>query len=168
MDAVDLANSIDEIAAKIREGAIIPFIGAGACQRVDGNCPPVGSKLRQLIARALQYSSNGDMPIGDVPLSTTAQHFELRNKRNELVSLLMLEIGKETYLPSFIHQGLAMITKSVPQVNLIITTNYDTLMEKALGSPVNKPYHKLVQFPYRPNDKMDYQFSDDHVALYKM
>lgn len=168
MDAVDLDTAIAEIATSIREGTIVPFIGAGACQRKDGNCPPIGSKLCKLIAQRLQYSSNGDMPLGDIPLSTVAQHYQLKNERDELIKLLSQEIGKDTYLPSLVQEGLAKITKSFPGVKLVITTNYDALMEKAFGPPIHKTHDRLVQYPNRPNDQIDYEFREGSVALYKM
>jgi len=161
-------TAIEEIADWFNEGKLVPFIGAGASQRRDGNCPPTGAELRQFIARKLKYTSNGNQPLGDVPLSTMAQHFELQNGRPALIELLKNEIDNETYEPSPLQTGLAKIAKKIPRVQLIVTTNYDSLLERALGPPVSKKGDILVQFPHRPNDQLDYEFGEDSVAVYKL
>lgn len=168
MNGSAVATVVEDIAGWFRDGKVVPFLGAGACQRKDGNCPPLGSGLSQVISRELRYTSNGNRPLGDVPLSTIAQHFEVQKGRPDLVDLLKREIDRQTFEPSPLQASLAKITKQIGKVQLIVTTNYDRLVERTLGPPTNKDHDVLVQFPHRPNDQLDYEFREDAVALYKL
>lgn len=168
MNGSAIAAVVEEIAGWFREGKVVPFLGAGASQRKDENCPPLGAGLCQLMARELRYTSNGNRPLGDVPLSTMAQHFEVQKGRPDLIELLRNEIDKDAFEPSPLQTGLARITKQISRIQLIVTTNYDRLLEKSLGPPTSKNRDVLVQFPHRPNDQLDYEFRENVVAIYKL
>lgn len=168
MDPNKLEAAIEDIASKIKAGNVVPFIGAGASLRADGQCPPTGDGLLQCIAKGVGYCSNGDRPLGNIRLSTVAQHFEVEHGRDELVNLIQKKIAEEKCLPSLVHVGLAKITKLFPDISLIITTNFENLIETGLGSPIDKKYDVLVQFPDRPSDDISYEFHGDFVAVYKI
>ncbi len=168
MSPSEVTDKIQEIAEKIAEGKIIPFVGAGATQRADGKCPPTGGALCNILARGLRYTTNGTSPLGTLPLATLAQHFELRKGRPELIELLKQEIANRDFLPSPVYSALARIVKHFPDINLIITTNYDNLMDRSLGPPLDKPFEVLVQFPYRPCDDAGYRCPKGSVAVYKI
>ena len=100
MESNKLEAAIETIATKIRQGKVIPVVGAGASLRPDGKCPPDGATLSQVIAKGVGYCSNGDKPLGDIRLSTLAQHYEVENGRDELINLIQNELAEDKCLPS--------------------------------------------------------------------
>src|SRR6266542_3839790 len=118
----------------LRDGTVIPFLGAGASlgaraaalagDEEELDVLPSGSMLStRLAARA-------DFPKGAKPdLATVAQYLEVVSSRDDLNRELRQVFGRN-YEPSRLHRYLASIDRPL----LIVTTNYDDLIDKMHGA----------------------------------
>ena len=123
----------------LHEGLVIPFLGAGASLTGRGEGEKWSSqsgflpKAREL-AEYLQRRSN--YPGADsADLMQVAQYLDGVAGRGGLDRDLR-SIFSRSYVPGPVHHFLAEFTNL-----LIVTTNYDTLLEQAFG---RKPHHVLV------------------------
>jgi hypothetical protein len=126
-------------------GEVVPFLGAGASLGprpdkavFDGLKPtflPTGWELSTWLARQCEFPED---PSGD--LAKVASYFQIQSTRQDLTSSLR-QVFSADYPVGAIHELLADIGKPM----LIITTNYDDLIERAFRAR-NKPYH-LVTYP---------------------
>jgi hypothetical protein len=148
-----------EISDLLRQGKVIPFIGAGANL---GNRPPgarwnenttsflpKGDELSNWLAAIISFPP--DEPSDD--LAKVASYFAVESGRTRLIERLQTVFHKREYMPCDIHYLLAELAKSaelapgvdasvLPEFNLsgaeeakpllIVTTNYDVLTEIAL------------------------------------
>lgn len=134
------------IAKRLRQGYVIPFLGAGASQvgRPQGRAwdpqnpefLPSGSELSTLLAEETSF------PLAEERrnLATVASYYhEVSGRR--LLRERLREIIDRPYSFGPLHSLLASV--SAPLV--IVSTNYDTLLEQAFRA-AGRPYH-LVAYP---------------------
>ena len=133
------------ICRQFLRGEVVPFLGAGASlmprtqQTVfDGDHPaflPTAGELSTWLAEQSEF------PEGEPPdLAKVASYFQVQSNREELLTYLR-QIFSRDYPYGAIHHFLA----AVPKAMLIVTTNYDDLIEHAFDD-AGKPYH-LVMYP---------------------
>jgi hypothetical protein len=144
------------------KGVVVPFLGAGAGLSArpqgDSKAPPdrpflpSNREFKELLARAC------DFPPTEFEASTVAEiasYLERKTDRKYLDQLVESAFGRRDYAPSETHRLLAEIARRQPL--LILTTNYDTLMEQALaerGVP-----HEVVAYDRHQSDFDDLAFS---------
>ncbi|MGH9405733.1 MAG: SIR2 family NAD-dependent protein deacylase [Terriglobia bacterium] len=131
-----------------RQGRVIPFLGAGAscAGRPSGAAwdprgsafLPTGSELSCLLAQETGYPATELWERSD--LAKVCSYYVDVSDRPNLRNRLRLILNRD-YRPGPLHQLLAEIP--VPQV--IVVTNYDTLVEQAFDE-AGKPYD-LVVYP---------------------
>lgn len=136
----------DRIYELIRKGEVVLFCGAG--MSIEAGYPS-GWALAQTIFNSLTEAErsqiNGELTLPDL----SEAYIDLKlGKRNSLVQILKQEFSKEPKSLT-LHESLM----HAPQIKTIITTNYDTLFEKAYGE------HAVVirqneDVPYMPTDKV--------------
>ena len=118
---------------RLYEGQVIPFLGSGASlgKRHPGELPWVEGQGEYLpIARELaEYlASKTQFPEGETPdLAKVAQYFDVVGGRRPLLQGLHSIFGHDYPITS-LHSFLAEMTNPL----LIVTTNYDDLIERAL------------------------------------
>jgi hypothetical protein len=126
-------------------GGIVPFLGAGASLTpreagavFDGRQPaflPRADELSSFLAGKCEF------PDGEAPdLAKVASYFQVSSTRELLIEYLRRVFSRD-YPYGAIHRFLA----AVPKPMLIVTTNYDDLLERAFDD-AGKPYH-LVMYP---------------------
>jgi len=139
------------IAKALRGGQVIPFLGAGASfgtrnpkdipwrKKVKGKWEvsflPAGSELAAYLAELAKF------PDENLELTRVSQYFKVIAGDQTLRESLF-EIFEFSHDPWPIHKYLADIAKNVAM--LIVTTNYDELMERALkdaGVPFDTVQH---------------------------
>jgi hypothetical protein len=130
------------IADNLREGRVIPFLGAGASlgapkpagsERKDGGdaLPTAGDLARRLAHKT-------EFPQGELNLATVAQYYKVVGGREELERELHAIFDRD-YPMSSLHTYLA----SIPAPLLIVTTNYDDLIERAFEAAA-RPYDLVI------------------------
>jgi hypothetical protein len=116
------ALDYDWITREMQEGAIVPFLGAGASY---GSGLPLGSEL----AKRLLLASNEVFPDpkGAGDLARVASWLAIKQGspwlKRELRKVVAAHKG-----PGTLHAYLA----SLPKLSLVVTTNYDDLVEAAI------------------------------------
>jgi hypothetical protein len=138
---------------EIKDGRVVPFLGAGAslCGRPvgDGGEParwtgaetsflPNGPELGKWLAAKCMFPDEAETS----DLAKIASYYEIRAHRTLLVRRLR-DVFSRRYSHGPIHDFLA----ESPKPLLIVTTNYDTLIEQAFQQR-DRPYH-LVTHPER-------------------
>jgi hypothetical protein len=133
------------ICRQFQRGGVVPFLGAGASltvhgddERFDGDDPkflPRADELSDWLAEECEFPPNEQHDLAKV-----ASYFQVRATREELVDYLR-QVFSRDYPIGAIHRFLA----EVPKPMLIVTTNYDELLERAFEE-AGKPYH-LVMYP---------------------
>lgn len=121
----------------LQKGEVIPFLGAGVSlsarprglSSVGDKKPflPSNRELKELLARECDFPPT-EFEASDI--AEVAAFFVQRFGRRSLDELLDKTLGRIDYTPSDTHRLLAESAKSTPLI--ILTTNYDTLMEQAL------------------------------------
>jgi hypothetical protein len=133
------------IARALQSGTVIPFLGAGAslASRREGDTwTPASDFLPKTAELAAYLDQVSGYPPSPDDLSRVAQYFDVVTGRAGLDETLR-EIFSKSYAPTAVHHHLAQFTNI-----LIVTTNYDTLLEQAFGS---KPHHLVVYNASAPN-----------------
>ena len=140
----ELENHVQRIARYLREGALIPFLGAGVntCGRVDaefhlGERLPSGRELAQHLAATAGYPD-----LNHADLARVAQYFAVTEGDGELYRELRKVFGGH-FDPTPLHILLAHIPQVVrqnpqPVYPLIVTTNYDDALERAFTRPASR------------------------------
>jgi len=135
-------------------GNLVAFVGAGASligrpdPHAAWNNPssafyPKASELAEFLAIAAKFPS--DDPNERCDLAKVSSYYALAGGRGPLRAELrkalgpLLADGTPRCQPGEIHKLLA----SLPGPQVIVVTNYDTLVEQAFDA-VNRPYHLLV------------------------
>jgi NAD-dependent SIR2 family protein deacetylase len=140
----DLDPPYAVLADLLIKGRLVPFLGAGASLREDGEKTgaqpsseslPSAKELGDLLAKELGIDAD---EIGAHSLLEVASYYELYADRSYLQSRLR-SIFLHAYRPGSLHRFLA----GLPDPILIVTTNYDRLLEQAFLAQ-NKPYHLVV------------------------
>ncbi|MGH8930200.1 MAG: SIR2 family NAD-dependent protein deacylase [Egibacteraceae bacterium] len=134
-------------ARSIRNGLVVPFLGAGVnlCDRPTdqtfrqgGECLPSGAELADYLAREFYYEQD-DHP----DLLRISQYVSLKIGVPELYFALH-KVFDGDYLPSKVHRFLATMPpgegeRGEPVYPLILTTNYDDALETAFDE-IGRPY----------------------------
>jgi hypothetical protein len=154
---------------RFRAGKLIPFLGAGASayHKDDrGRAPPsVSDLIRKLAANAelpVQCDANGCGQLR-FDLARIASYYQTCYAlRPDLDDFLKSEIADPVFNPNPLHYLLARVARHNPM--LIITTNYDDLLEKAFDNPADGggavPYDVLVT----PVDDLAYEAVNDQTG----
>ena len=158
ISTISHATKIDAIVEKVKKSECILFLGAGVHFHSPdgspyaysaGDCPPMGSKFSADLAKDCEFMTH--FPKGDVGnLQRVSLCYEITNNRQALVEEVKkaVQTGKK---PSPALYALAKLPFS-----LIITTNYDQLLEKALRDVGKNPnvgvynkdsYANTIDFP---------------------
>jgi hypothetical protein len=169
------------IAREMSDGEVVPFLGAGVnlCGRPPGfvwddkqsGSLPDGSELAGFLARLGMYSSN----VREVCCPHCNQTFESREKITDLVRMaqhVVLALGSiklhtelrklflRQFTPTPVHDFLANLNpglrkkKYLPEFQLVVTTNYDDLLEKAFEN-AGQPYDVVKYAARRREDDPD-------------
>jgi hypothetical protein len=119
-----------ELLERFRNGDCVFFIGAG-----------VSAESGLISGRDLKEKLIGEIayPRHDVALSKVAQAYEDSIDRQTLISLITDEFRKKAEGPQQSHKLIAQLAKE-GYCTRIITTNFDNLIEDALGS-IDCEYH---------------------------
>jgi SIR2-like domain len=139
---------------RLRQGKVIPFFGAGAS--VTGRGPndtwveaspflPSGAELSQLLARQVQFSAVSNHPEEAADLLKVSAYFEESSGRDVLREELHSVLARDC-APGPLHR----LAASIEGLRLLVTTNYDTLIERAFDA-VKRPYD-LVIYPKDSDD----------------
>jgi len=136
------------IANRLRDGQVVPFLGAGASffgRPADAVWNPAapaflpsGLELARLLAGEAGLSEDDTRDLDD--LAKVSSYYVDQGGRGELRRQLR-KVFTRAYSPGPLHTLLASVTH--PQV--IVATNYDTLVEQAFRS-AGRPYD-LVVYP---------------------
>ena len=133
------------IADQLSGGHVVPFLGSGASlgsrkpgDEFDGNRPMVFPRSDELAEWLAEKSQFPERPAAD--LAKVASYFQVRGER-DLLREYLARIFRSQCAGSAIHDLLADIRTPM----LIVTTNYDTLVERAFQAR-GRPYH-LVTYP---------------------
>jgi hypothetical protein len=128
----------------LRTGRIVPFLGAGASTgkslgnptTSDSSPPslPTGGELAAMLAD--ESSFPGVDSGGRRDLAKVSSFYQECDTRAGLLNRLRHVFARD-YAPGSIHQFLAELDLPL----LIVTTNYDSLIEKAFHG---KPYHLVI------------------------
>jgi hypothetical protein len=152
--AEDVADHAGRVKAKLRSGNLALFLGAGVnlCDR-PGNFEwspnqseqlPNGFELAQYLAGKFRYSS----PAFD--LARVAQYGAILEGEGELYDHLR-GVFSDAKRPTAWHGYIASLTFNAGTYPLIVTTNYDLLMEHAFQHATPPRSYDLVFFD--PDDE---------------
>jgi len=134
---------------RLRQGKVVPFVGAGASivGRPEGSqwsdtaeFLPRGAELSSLLARKAAFASVSEDPQDQSDLLKVSAYYEQASGRDALRDELHAVLGRP-YRPGALHTLLA----SIEGLRLIVTTNYDTLLESAFRA-AKRPFD-LVIYP---------------------
>ena len=151
-----LAPPYGALARFFRAGEIVPFLGAGVNFGVrqpgdvwssSSQFLPSGYELSELLAKESSFPYQSDSELAD--LAKVASYYEDALEREELRARLR-DIFNRNCVSGAIHNYLARTAAIHPL--LIVTTNYDDLMERALEA-ANQPYDLVVH----PTDNEDWR-----------
>jgi len=147
----DLDHHFSDVAAAILDGDVVPVLGAGVnlCDRADdepwehGRSLPSGSELADMLAQRFAWDAT------DRDLVHVSQAAVLRRGADPLFKLLH-SVFVGDYEPTSVHRFLAGLPALrerrglEPSPQLILTTNYDALLERAFtqaGRPFDVLYY---------------------------
>jgi hypothetical protein len=122
---------------RFHDGRCVPFLGAGA--NINREIPPyqglpLGGELAKLFATELNYSTERAAELARIALE-----FEVQTDRDYLLDFLKTALPDEQRTPSPLLETLARLP-----LGLVVTTNYDRLLERALQS-AGRQFEPLVQ-----------------------
>ena len=149
-----------EIADVLKKGQIIPFLGAGVnfgvrqppdAKWIGTPCGflPSGAELALFLASKTGFPSKDEHDLMD--LAKVTSYFVETSARRRLRERLH-DVFDHDFSPCDIHSYLAEVSRSTPL--LIVTTNYDDLIERAFKKS-NSPYDLVVH----PTDRKDVEAS---------
>jgi SIR2-like domain len=168
VEADDAHYSI--LAERMRDGKIIPFLGAGAnlCDRPDecawelGRFAPSGGELAQKLAASSRY------PDADLDLLRVSQYVDAILGEGELYSVLH-DVFDSNYPPTTVHRFFArlpaLLRERDQQQLLVLTTNYDDLLERAFreaGESFDVVWYEAKRGPL--HGRFMHRFPDGEVA----
>lgn len=151
-----------EIAHLIHSGKCTPVLGA-ACNVTDGTRGYVGLPLgaevaEQLLKRLSLTSSDKEL---DINLPSVALFYDVKYRnRYDLLNSLQEILSNEQICPSPLLKTLAALP-----FRLIITTNFDHLMEKALHE-AGKPCKVIIQ-PTDGFNEYDREMVDEEINQFQ-
>lgn len=145
--SADIEPPYPLIREELQAGMVVPFLGAGASRSApaaEGAASlPSAAELSLQLAKSTSFPS--DDPRDRADLAKVASYFVEINGRKLLRRQLRSHLAVNA-APGPLHEYLA----ALPGHRLIITTNYDTLLEQALRA-AGKPFH-LVVHPIERDD----------------
>ena len=139
----DLQVPYPMLLREMKKGFVVPFLGAGASQLI----PRSGSQLLLPSGRALAEDLARDVNLDQSltaeskDLAKVSSYYVDRSRRESLRRKLRDVFTGARYDPNPLHKLLAQLADNM----LIVTTNYDTLLEQAFQE-IQKPYD-LVVYP---------------------
>ncbi len=145
------------IAAALQSGSVVPILGPDALHGSSGVPPPAsatgkllpsGVDITQQLAKRSDIDAEIRSDLANESLEGAATYLELTLPRSRLIDLLYEYLGPDASEDAQIPEFYQMLPKT-PQPILVITTNYDTLVEQAFRA-AGKPYD-LVTYP--PDEK---------------
>ncbi|MCP5109033.1 MAG: SIR2 family protein [bacterium] len=160
-------EDLDLIINAVESGKCLAFLGAGACTPFTNNKKevveglPTGRKLAETLAGKCQYVNGKDYDLLKV---TEYFLYKYNGDREELEKAISREIQIKCD-PRPIHTVLAQLN----QVKVMITTNYDDLLEQELDK-----YRRLKTNVYKHRSSTAGHFAyttfleEDEVVLHKM
>ena len=160
-----------EIADLLREGQVIPFLGAGvnlgsrplnASWSENSNFLPRGDELSRYLADIINFPSDDEHDLTD--LAKVSSYYVETSARFRLLNRLREVFRREGYQPCSVHNFLTELAKSAELAKerqppgtgdykplLIVTTNYDDLTELAFQQ--NQCPYDLVAHPTDRKDR---------------
>ena len=138
------------IVPQLLKGAVVPFLGAGASMfhrrtlNEDGLCPPTACELARRLAETAQFPDEPDYQQYREDLARVASYFELVELDRPGLRDYLRPVFNRDYTLNKLHRTLAAVARHKPL--LIITTNYDDMIERAFqtAEPEPLPYHLVV------------------------
>lgn len=115
------------------QGKVIPFLGAGASVTSSGAHLPTGEDLASYLAKAAAYPQGEELDLTKV-----AQYYSAVIGRRALYEELHSIFNRDYSLPS-----LYIFLASIPTPLLIVTTNFDDLIERAFDAH-GRPYGLVI------------------------
>lgn len=138
----------------LRRGQIIPFLGAGVSRplgreamEAKGRLIPTTSELKELLAKESSFPAS-EFDASEV--AEVASYFVHVFGRPRLDELLQETLDRPDFAPSETHRYLADVARTTPLV--ILTTNYDALMERALRD-AGVPHDVVAYLPDEPGSE---------------
>jgi hypothetical protein len=134
---------------RLQQGKVVPFLGAGASivgrqgsevWTSGAAFLPRGGELSRLLAQKAAFSSVSADPDDQADLLKVSAYYEQASGRDALRDELHGVLARP-YEPGALHAHLA----SIAGLRLIVTTNYDTLLERAFEA-ARRPFD-LVVYP---------------------
>jgi SIR2-like domain len=125
------------IVDQIHQSRCVPFLGAAANvgSATRGYCGlPLGTDLAKEFASKVEFSAGGPN------LARLALEYEVRTDRAYLLKFLIEFLAEQSREPSTALTTLAKLKR----LKLIVTTNYDCLLERALDV-AGRTYERVVQ-----------------------
>jgi len=150
-----------EIADVMKKGQIIPFLGAGVNfgkrQPADAKWTgdvcgflPSGAELARFLASKTSFPSQDEHDLLD--LAKVSSYFVESSGARKRLRERLRAVFDHDFVPCDIHAYLAEVSAYSPL--LIVTTNYDDLIEQAFKE-ANRPYDLVVH----PTDRKDVEAS---------
>jgi hypothetical protein len=151
------------IASKLKTGKVIPFLGAGASfgrrdppdskyDAVNPQFMPMAAELAAVLAEESSFPSDDVHERSDLA-KVSSYYAEVSSDRptlrGRLRELLAPQTGGPPVKPEKPQMTLHQLLAAVPVPQVIVTTNYDSLIEKAFQE-ANKPYHLVIYPADRP------------------
>lgn len=138
--------NFDTIVPALLSGDVIPFLGAGASifhrPPGDSQCPPSAQGLARRLADTARFPNDAaDAQQFREDLARVASYFAYVEDDREGLRRCLREVFKFSFQPNQLHKTLAKVAKQRPI--LIITTNYDDMIEQAFDDQKVK-YHLVV------------------------
>lgn len=159
MASVPIAQDTSNVPYEIvwgawKRGQVIPFLGAGASfvdrpagakfNPRDPKFLPSGWDLSCHLATAANFPAKEDWEKGDLA-KVSSYYVEVQGDREDL-RFQLRDLLNRQYQPGPLHHFIA----SVPSPQVIVVTNYDTLVEQAFLA-AGKPYDLVVYPADRPD-----------------
>jgi hypothetical protein len=152
--AVTIEPPYGVIWSRIKAGKVVPFLGAGASMAGrPGNSAwkpqereflPSGRELAEVLAKESSFPSTDALDRGN--LAKVSSWFEVASGRDVLRDYL-----RDLIAHPFPVSGLHTFLAEVPAHQVIVVTNYDTLVEQAFAT-AGKPYDLIVH----PTESKEY------------
>ena len=136
------------IVPQLLKGAVVPFLGAGASMfhrrllNTPTLCPPSACELAERFANTAQLPRNSEeyeQIRADLPRA--ASYFEHVTLDRDGLNDELKSVFDSEFEPNALHHVLARV--ATRQNQLIITTNYDDMIERAFQRAA-VPYHLVV------------------------
>ena len=153
MDDKMVYSYIDEIGKRLADpglyGAASLMVGAGFSKNADcigdkKNTPPDWTQLSETMYEELYPSEKDNQrrrweECSGKNVLTLAQKYEVTFDRQSLNSLIERSIADKNYIPGELHRNLLELNW-----NDVFTTNYDTLLERAIEQVATRKNYKIV------------------------